>query len=143
MSDATNPGHYTQGEVECIDALRSALGLEGFKGFCQGNAIKYLWRYQHKGRAIEDLRKSEWYLDRLKTACAEPKHRNYDPKDVAVKSQGVESKGFVPGDHVSVGKSDGPEQEVEPPLDTRPTCEHDIMIGRHCVKCPGGKASKL
>ena len=64
--DSINPSHYNTGDIECIDAIRAALGHEGFKGFCQGTAIKYLWRYAHKGMAIEDLQKSEWYSDRLK-----------------------------------------------------------------------------
>jgi hypothetical protein len=55
------PAHYNQGDIECIDALRSALGDEGFVGFCVGNVIKYLWRYRHKG-GVEDLRKAEEYL---------------------------------------------------------------------------------
>jgi len=65
MSDPTNPDHYKAGDIECIDAIKSALGVEGFKAFCQGNAIKYLWRYNRKGKAIEDLRKAQWYAERL------------------------------------------------------------------------------
>lgn len=67
MTDNVNrPAHYTAGEVECIDALKSALGPEGFRGFCAGNAIKYLWRYQLKG-GLEDLNKADWYLDHLRS----------------------------------------------------------------------------
>ncbi|MFY9294470.1 MAG: DUF3310 domain-containing protein [Methylorubrum rhodinum] len=61
------PEHYTSGEIECIDAIRAALGVEQFKGFCRGNAVKYLWRYERKGGA-EDLRKAAFYLDRLTKA---------------------------------------------------------------------------
>lgn len=28
--------------------------------------MKYIWRYEHKGRAIEDVEKAMWYLNRLK-----------------------------------------------------------------------------
>jgi len=70
MSDnVNNPSHYTDGDVECIDALRSALGKEGFEGYCAGAAIKYLWRYRHKGKTVEDLKKAEWYLNRLRRDC--------------------------------------------------------------------------
>jgi hypothetical protein len=31
-------------------------------GFNLGNAIKYIWRADEKGRDIEDLEKSVWYL---------------------------------------------------------------------------------
>lgn len=60
-----NPPHYNFGEVECIDAIESAMaGLSGFEGFCVGNAIKYLWRWKHKGGKT-DLLKASWYLNRL------------------------------------------------------------------------------
>ena len=45
MSDAVNkPAHYHGEGVECIDAIRAALGQEGFIAYCRGNAIKYAWR---------------------------------------------------------------------------------------------------
>lgn len=61
-----HPSHYEgNGKVECIDCIESAVsGLEGFHAFCAGNAIKYLFRFSHKN-GIEDLRKAEWYIDRL------------------------------------------------------------------------------
>lgn len=61
------PPHYNQSWPECIDAIRAALGPVGFKGYCQGNAMKYVWRYQHKGGA-QDLRKAIWYLNQLISA---------------------------------------------------------------------------
>ena len=54
--------HYRQGDIECVDALRSALGVEGFRGFCAGNVIKYVWRYQRKGNPEADLDKALQYL---------------------------------------------------------------------------------
>ena len=64
--DAVNhPSHYTQGGVECIDALKAATtGLEGIEAVCTANAIKYLWRWKQKNGA-EDLRKAVWYINRL------------------------------------------------------------------------------
>jgi hypothetical protein len=59
----THPMHYTSGEVECIDAIRSALGAEGFVSYCHGNALKYIWRAQHHERgAKESVKKAVWYL---------------------------------------------------------------------------------
>ena len=67
MEDNVNsPGHYTNGDIECIDAIRSALGPSDFVSFCQGNAIKYLWRFKHKGKSVEDLEKAIWYTNRAK-----------------------------------------------------------------------------
>ena len=59
-----HPAHYTQGTVECIDAIESSMTPEEFRGYLKGCQIKYLWRYQHKG-GMEDLKKCRWYLDRL------------------------------------------------------------------------------
>jgi hypothetical protein len=62
-SDPINPSHYKQGGIECIEAMKAALG-GGFLGYLRGNAIKYLWRYDKKG-GVNDLKKARWYLDRL------------------------------------------------------------------------------
>jgi len=62
-NDPVNPSHYKQGGIECIEAIKAALG-EGFPDYLRGNVMKYLWRYKEKG-GVEDLRKSAWYLDRL------------------------------------------------------------------------------
>ena len=40
MPNPISPDHYKTGEVECVDALRSALGPEGFQYFCQGNVLE-------------------------------------------------------------------------------------------------------
>lgn len=59
-----SPPHYRQGDIECIDAIRAALTEEEFRGYCKGNALKYIWRERHKGGG-ESLAKAGWYLDRL------------------------------------------------------------------------------
>lgn len=58
-----HPPHYqSDNGIECIDAIRAALGRDGFVSYCTGNAIKYLWR--DKTDRVEDLRKAAWYLNR-------------------------------------------------------------------------------
>ena len=60
-----HPSHYTQGKVECIDALESAtIGKSGIEAVCVANIIKYLWRYEEKN-GIEDVKKAQFYLNRL------------------------------------------------------------------------------
>jgi hypothetical protein len=54
--------------MECIDAIRAALGLDGFVAHCRGTAIKYAWRAGKKGPTAEDLRKGAWYLSRAAEA---------------------------------------------------------------------------
>jgi len=58
--DAVNhPPHYTShpSGIECIQ-------ITEHMSFCLGNAIKYIWRADEKGKAIEDLEKARWYIER-------------------------------------------------------------------------------
>ena len=60
-----SPDHYTQGNIECIDAIEEVVKhLDGMEAMCTGNAIKYLWRWRHKNGA-EDLKKAVWYIQRM------------------------------------------------------------------------------
>ena len=65
MTDNINhPPHYTQGGIECIDAIKAMLGKDGFVAFLRGQILKYNWRVLHKnGR--EDIEKLGWYQQRL------------------------------------------------------------------------------
>ena len=66
MTDNVNhPSHYTQGGVECIDAITAAtVNKTGIEAVCTANVIKYLWRYEAKN-GLEDVKKAQWYLNRL------------------------------------------------------------------------------
>lgn len=60
MADNVNhPKHYTShpSGIECIPIVEHM-------GFCLGNAVKYIWRADLKGHAIEDLEKARFYIDR-------------------------------------------------------------------------------
>lgn len=59
------PSHYTQGGIECIDAIRAALGEDGFAAYCAGNVMKYVWRSPHKN-GLQDLQKAAVYLTWLR-----------------------------------------------------------------------------
>lgn len=58
---AVNPDHY-RGEIECIDALRSCLTPEEFRGYCRGSAMAYLWRLGRKDAPEQEAEKARWYL---------------------------------------------------------------------------------
>jgi hypothetical protein len=60
-----NPLHYNNGNIECIEAIQESMSPEAFKGYLKGNTMKYLWRYDYKGKASEDLEKAGWYLNKL------------------------------------------------------------------------------
>ncbi len=70
-----HPPHYTKGNIECIDAIKAALGEEQYEGYLRGACIKYLWRYKMKS-GVESLKKSEWYLKRLIELNEEIESRN-------------------------------------------------------------------
>ncbi len=60
MADSIDhPEHYNThpSGVECITVAEHM-------GFNLGNALKYIWRADHKGAPIVDLKKARWYLDR-------------------------------------------------------------------------------
>jgi hypothetical protein len=54
------PPHYTQGKIEVLDFIED----QKF-GYLDGQVIKYVSRFRHKGSAVEDLKKARFYLDRL------------------------------------------------------------------------------
>ena len=65
MNDPVNhPSHYTHGEIECIDAIRAALGPAGFVAYCRGCQIKYNWRTGHKDHPAQEQAKAAWYANR-------------------------------------------------------------------------------
>ena len=73
-----HPAHYTQGGIECIDAIEAAMTADEFVGFLRGQMIKYVWRLGRKGDGLEDVEKALWYgrrladkLDEMKAAVEE------------------------------------------------------------------------
>lgn len=60
VPDSVNhPKHYNShpSGIECIQVTEHM-------GFNLGNAVKYVWRADEKGKAIEDLKKAAWYIER-------------------------------------------------------------------------------
>lgn len=57
MTKVKHPAHYTShpSGVECMDIVKHM-------SFTLGNVIKYVWRADLKGDAIEDLEKAAEYL---------------------------------------------------------------------------------
>lgn len=62
--NVNNPSHYGQGKIECIYYISDFLTKEEYIGYLRGNIAKYLHRWRYKN-GIEDLKKANWYLDRL------------------------------------------------------------------------------
>ena len=61
-----HPPHYTQGGVECIQAIEAMTGNPKWpaaRGYLLGNVLKYIWRHADKD-PVQSLEKARWYLDR-------------------------------------------------------------------------------
>ena len=66
QADVINsPTHYNFKGIEAIDAIEASMTAEEFTGYLKGNCMKYLWRYKYKGKPVEDLKKCQWYLNKL------------------------------------------------------------------------------
>ncbi len=67
MSDPINPQHYRNYRVEVIDILEDAVARapDPIKGSLQYQVLKYMLRLWDKENALQDAKKSRWYLDRL------------------------------------------------------------------------------
>lgn len=62
--NVNHPAHYTSGAHECIDVIKGILSPEEYAGFLKGNIIKYRFRAELKN-GPEDIKKAEWYEERL------------------------------------------------------------------------------
>lgn len=73
-----HPSHYASGRFEVIDIIEDQLKMEGLRGFCLGNTIKYICRAGKKDpkKTLEDLEKAEWYLHHYITRLKETKASN-------------------------------------------------------------------
>jgi hypothetical protein len=55
-----NPPHYSQGKFTPADVLDDWFATDPHIW----TAAKYLARYMHKGKPIQDLQKAIWYINR-------------------------------------------------------------------------------
>ena len=61
-----HPSHYkAKNGMEVIDVIEAfTANLEGYEATHTGNVIKYICRWKEKN-GLEDLKKAQWYLNRL------------------------------------------------------------------------------
>ena len=59
MEHVDHPQHYNThpSGIECIEVTEHM-------NFNLGNAVKYIWRADLKGDALENLKKAQWYVER-------------------------------------------------------------------------------
>jgi hypothetical protein len=64
--NVNSPAHYNVGNLETIQLIEESMSQTKFLGYLEGNVSKYLARYEHKGKPLEDLDKALWYLSYLR-----------------------------------------------------------------------------
>ncbi len=65
VDNVNSPMHYLQGKRETIEVIQDYMTKDEFVGYLKGNIIKYVGRFKFKGKPLEDLKKSQWYLNKL------------------------------------------------------------------------------
>ena len=59
----SQPSHYADSEIECIDAIVAAFGQDKVIIYAEIAAFKYIWRMDNKNEdSKQDKQKSVWYL---------------------------------------------------------------------------------
>lgn len=130
MSDSVrHPSHYRlEGlkGIESIDIIKAVLGVEGFKKFCRGNALKYLIRADKKN-GLEDLRKAAVYLNWEISGRTEEADVEKAAETAEEKVEEAEAAGFseeaVPLDKESEVCDDKTNEEME----QEPSGQSDCM----------------
>tara|TARA_X000001316_G_C921171_1_gene35488 strand:+ start:914 stop:1150 length:237 start_codon:yes stop_codon:yes gene_type:complete len=62
--DKINPNYYKTKTIQTIEAIKSQLTIDEFRGYLKGQIWKYLSRHREKN-GFEDLQKAKWYMDYL------------------------------------------------------------------------------
>ena len=63
--NVNSPSHYRYGKKETIEVIQDCMTDDEYHGYLKGNVLKYVSRYKFKGEPLEDLKKAEWYLNKL------------------------------------------------------------------------------
>lgn len=59
----SHPSHYTSSPAKCVCGQGiECIQVTEHMGFNIGNSVKYLWRADLKGEAIQDMEKAVWYI---------------------------------------------------------------------------------
>lgn len=65
MNQIENPVHYHRNGIDVIRFAELQFDVAELKGFYRINVLKYTTRFDKKGSPVEDLRKAQFYLNKL------------------------------------------------------------------------------
>lgn len=60
-----HPPHYLVGGIETIDYMKAKSTPEEFRGHLRLTVLKYLSRTGYKDNVVQELKKAQWYLNKL------------------------------------------------------------------------------
>lgn len=91
--NVNHPVHYqTPKGLEAIDVIEAFTSdLQGIEAVCTGNVLKYMCRWKKKN-GVEDLRKAQWYLEKLISGFEKSKIQITDKFGNVVKEIEVEEE---------------------------------------------------
>lgn len=67
IEEPDDPERYDRNGMKSLDFIRKVLTKEQYEGFCRGNALKYLIRYDYKG-GLDDVLKAWDYTGKLRSS---------------------------------------------------------------------------
>ena len=80
LKNVKHPKHYNrENAMECIEEMELVFGRKAVKHFCLLNSWKYRYRAADKN-GIEDLAKSDWYMNKYKELCKKENDNNFTIK---------------------------------------------------------------
>lgn len=92
MDQIQEPNHYKANKSECIELMKEMATPEEFEGFLKLSAFKYMYRYNNKGNAQQDLGKAKQYITALKNLKDYPQCNNVF-KPVTILESTADQKG--------------------------------------------------
>lgn len=65
VNNINHPEYYNSRQRECIDEMVAIFGVNDTIAFCKLNAWKYRYRAGNKGDYDEDMKKADWYINKM------------------------------------------------------------------------------
>lgn len=65
VDNVNHPKHYNFRDHECLDEMLAVFGINDVIAFCKCNAWKYRYRAGSKGSYDEDMRKADFYINKI------------------------------------------------------------------------------
>ena len=78
------------GGIESIEVIKAKLTPEQYEGYLMGSKMAYDLRYPFKGSYVQDLKKANWYSEKLIELQLEKEADVINPPEIAAQLQRLE-----------------------------------------------------